>query len=76
MPSSRPFLVDLTRVACEGPEAVLLATPLTSHASTFWLSPSADSQTRNSRAAGLFGPTVAGRTVNLGTPLRSRSPVD
>ena len=44
MPSTRPFLVDLPRVAREGPEA----TPLTSHASTFWLSPSADSQTRNS----------------------------
>ena len=38
MPSSRPFLVDLRRVARKGPEA----TPLTSHASTFWLSPSAD----------------------------------
>ena len=42
MPSSRPFLVDLPRVAREGPEA----TPLTSHASLFWLPPLADSQTR------------------------------
>ena len=74
MPSSRPFLVDLPRVAREGPEAI----PLTSHASTFWLSPSADSQTRNSlkvsQPCGLkkrplvqqtsSGPAVTWRTVN------------
>ena len=49
MPSSRPFLVDLPRVAREGPEA----TPLTSHASTFWLSPSADSQPDSELPQGL-----------------------
>ena len=42
MHPSRPSLLGFPSVAWKGPEA----TPLTSHASTFWLSPSADSQTR------------------------------
>ena len=48
MPSSRLLFADLPGVAREGPEAVPFATPLTSHASTFWLSHLADSQTQNS----------------------------
>ena len=44
MHSSRPLLVDLPGVAREGPEAI----PLTSHASTFWLSPSADTELSDS----------------------------
>ena len=73
MPSSRPFLVDLPRVAREGPEA----TPLTSRASCFltalWapVRLAAPSRSRKpvgsettSCAASLFGPAVTWRTVN------------
>ena len=42
MHPSRPFLLGFPSVAWKGPEA----TPLTSHASLFWLPPLADSQTR------------------------------
>ena len=42
MHPSRPSLLGFPSVACKGPEA----TPLTSHASLFWLPPLADSQTR------------------------------
>ena len=73
MHPSRPSLLGFPSVAWKGPEA----TPLTSHASLFWLLPLADSQTRcpleisqpcglKKRpvcAAGLFGPTVTWSTV-------------
>ena len=42
MHPSRPSLLGFPSVAWKGPEA----TPLTSHASLFWLPPLADSQTR------------------------------
>ena len=74
MPSSRPFLVDLPRVAREGPEA----TPLTSHASTFWLSPSADSQTRNSlkvsQPCGLKNDLLCSRPLRACSHLENREP--
>ena len=71
---SLPVSSHFPGVAREGPEAA----PLTSPASTFWLSPSADSQTRNSlkvsQSCGLKNDLLCSKPLRACSHLENREP--